>query len=206
MTLDPFETNRLLTEAEDKRGEAARARIRDNDVERVKDMLMRLPLLKSGQHQISDAAWKICFAIELAREELVEQQELLPEWRANIRRDARKPIAGAATDAFADWYWTLTGKAVTRVSKDVDGRLGLQETGEFAKFLGEVFEVFGIQASTAGQVKTWKNRVDPAELKQQVHPDDFARIIQAMTRELESGDPSREAIDRLLRELRPGDE
>ena len=177
MTSDPFERNRVLGEAEDRRVEAAKASISEADVECMKKVLMQLPLLKSGRHGISNAAWKICFSVELARQEIAERKDLLPEWRANIRPDARKPLAGVATDAAAEWYWTLTGKPVTRVSKNVECKYGLQETGEFAKFLGEVFTVLGIRASTAAQVKMWKDRLNPAEHKNLIHPDDLIRIL-----------------------------
>jgi hypothetical protein len=206
MTSDPFELNRILQEAEDKRVCAAKASISDADVGQIKRLLAGLPLLESQRDILDQAAWKICFQVELARQELAENRELLPEWRANIRLDARKPLAGVITDDVAHWFWTLTGKAVTRVSKGVDGKFGLQETGEFAKFLGEVFEAFGIQASTAAQVKMWKDRVDPADLKKQIHPDDFCRIIQELTRELDSPHRSDEAIQKLLQQLRPFDE
>ena len=144
----------------------------------VKEVLTRLPLLDFERHLVSQAARKICFEIELARQEMAERPELLSERRARIRPDARKPLAGVATDAAADWFWILTGKAVTRVSKGMDGKRGLQETGEFAKFLREVFDAFGIEASTAAQVKMWKTRVDPADVKKWIHPDDFWEISE----------------------------
>jgi len=177
MTSDPFETNRILTEAEDKRVQRAKPSISDSDVERMIRVLMRLPLLDSGRREVSNAAWKICFEVELARQEIAERSELLPEWRTHIGRDSRKPLARAAVNATADWYWILTGKPVTRVSKNVDGKHGLQETSDLAKFLGEVFDVFSIKASPAGQIKTWKNKADAAELKERIHPDDLTRIL-----------------------------
>jgi hypothetical protein len=140
---EPFETTPELEEAADKRRKAAGAQIKDADVERVKEVLMRLPLLESERHLLSQAAWKICFAVELARQETDERPELLPEWRAETRPDARKPFAAAATNEAADWFWILTGKPVTRVSKKVDGLCGLQETGEFASFLAQLFNVLG---------------------------------------------------------------
>jgi hypothetical protein len=83
-----------------------------------------------------------------------------------------------ATEGAADWYWILTGKAVTRL-KGVNGKHGLQETGDFAKFLGQVFDVFGIHASTAAQVKMWNDRVDSADLKERIHPDDLWEALNS---------------------------
>lgn len=195
MTTDPFERNRILSEAEDKRVRAAEASVSDAEVERMKKVLTRLPLLDSERHLVSQAAWQICFAIELARQEIAERPELLPEWRARTRPDARKPLAAAVTEAAADWFWILARKAVTRVSKNVDGKHGLQETGEFARFLGEVFNVLGIQASTAGQVKSWKNEFDAAEVKNWIHPADMSKFLsspdelQKLLRKLDLNEP-----------------
>jgi hypothetical protein len=176
---EPFETTPELDEAEEKRRNAAKAQIKDADVELVKEVLTRLPLRDSERHLVGQAARKICFALELARQEIAEKPELLPEWRAQTRPDARKPWAAAVTEVAADWFFILTGKAVTRVSKKVDRLDGLQETGEFASFLAEVFGVLGIQASMAGQAKTWKSRYPSAETKEWIHPADLRTFLSS---------------------------
>jgi hypothetical protein len=64
---EPFETTPQLEAAEDKRRKAAEDQIKDADVERVKEVLTRLPLRGSERHLVGQAARKICFALELAR-------------------------------------------------------------------------------------------------------------------------------------------
>ena len=62
-----------------------------------------------------------------------------------------KPTAWVTTlMCFVGWQ-LLTGRAPTRITKRVEGRKGVQETGEFAEFLAEVFGILGIKASAAGQ-------------------------------------------------------
>jgi hypothetical protein len=94
MTGDPFERNRILSEAHDKRAKAAEATIRGADIERLTKVLAHLPLLDAQRYNLGNAAWRICFTIELARQEAAESHELLPS-RATIRPDARKPLAAA---------------------------------------------------------------------------------------------------------------
>jgi len=98
---EPFETTPELAEATEKRRKAAQAQIKDADVERLKEVLTCLPPLDSERHLVGQAARKICFALELARQEIAEKPELLP---AQIRPDTRKPLATAVTEEAADWF------------------------------------------------------------------------------------------------------
>jgi hypothetical protein len=70
----------------------------------------------------------------------------------------RKPIAAEVTDAVVGAYRFVTRLPVTRVSKVVEGKRGLQEVGQFAQLLEAVFRALDVHASPAGQVKLLKRR------------------------------------------------
>ena len=70
-----------------------------------------------------------------------------------------KPAAGVTTIiCFAAWQ-LLTGRAPTRVTKRVEGLHGMKEAGGFAAFLTEVFNVLGIKASAAGQIRAMQRQM-----------------------------------------------
>ena len=173
---ESFEPTPELAEAAEKRINAAHNQIKDADMERLKEVLAHLPLLDAQQHLVSQAAWKICSAFELAKQEIGEESILL---FPRTSPEPRKPLATAVTEEAANWFFILTGKTVARVSKQIDRLEGLQETGEFASFLAKVFGIFGIQASAAGQTKTWKNRYPSAETKEWIHPADMATLLSS---------------------------
>ena len=70
-----------------------------------------------------------------------------------------KPRAWVTTCmCFVGWH-AMTGRVPTRVTKRVEGRRGVQETGEFVAFLAEVFRILGIKASAAGQFRAMKREL-----------------------------------------------
>ena len=74
-------------------------------------------------------------------------------------RNKYKPTAWLTTlMCFAGWQ-LLTGRPPTRIQKRVEGRMGLQECGEFAAFLAEVFDILGIKARAAGQIRTMQQEM-----------------------------------------------
>ena len=100
----------------------------------------------------------ICADIEQARQEAAARPAV--DWATSlIKRHHRKPVAAVATEAAVLLYEIYTGELVTRVQKPAKGgHLEWQEAGGFACFLKGVFEVFGIRASAAAQVKLWKQK------------------------------------------------
>jgi hypothetical protein len=77
-----------------------------------------------------------------------------PKVAATIQ-NSRKPLAYVVTAWVVKYFMLVVENAPTRVSKPVPGKGGLQETGEFAKFLDEIFAIFNIKASGAGQAKIY---------------------------------------------------
>jgi hypothetical protein len=75
-----------------------------------------------------------------------------------VNSTKRKPVAAEITEAVAEAF-RYAGLPVTRVSKVVEGKKGLQEVGEFARCLEAVFRVLEVDASPAGQVRLLKKRV-----------------------------------------------
>lgn len=82
----------------------------------------------------------------------------------------RKPVAAVATLMSAVAYPMLTGLPVTRVSLEKKGERGQQEGGQFARFLAEVFQILGINASPSGQVRLLKKENREAETRNQLRP------------------------------------
>lgn len=116
-------------------------------------------VVRERERLVMSCANGMCLDVEIAKLELVEHD--VGYSRAVIIEGTRKPLAAVITASAADAYETLTGKPVTRISKMVKGKGGLQEAGEFAKVLDELFGVFDVNASGAAQVKLWQSRQIP---------------------------------------------
>ena len=77
-----------------------------------------------------------------------------------------KPRAWVTTFVcFVGWYADDRAGCPRASQKRVEGRRGVQETGEFVVFLAEVFRILDIKASAAGQFRAMKQELVRALLK-----------------------------------------
>jgi hypothetical protein len=117
----------------------------ENERERVRQAMMRLS--NASTIVVDDMLDVFCSAVALYRRD--------SGCFAMEGDPTRKPAALIVTFLAADMYKNVTGKAVRRTSKVVEDKWGQQETGEFARFLAEIFEILRIKAKAAGQVKVF---------------------------------------------------
>jgi hypothetical protein len=128
--------------------------IKKDDVDRIKKVLAQLPMPRRSRANLDNAARHICFAVELARL-AVNEPDICPNPEAPaIPRS--KPLAGLVTAMLAPDFVELTEKPPSRTSKLLRGSNRLEETGAFAKFLDEIFDVFNVKASGAGQARLYQ--------------------------------------------------
>ena len=117
----------------------------------IQEALRRLPTNLDDPNLM---AWGIAWGIY---EAAVDDRSLLNE--VTTSPNMYKPRAWVTTFVcFVGWY-AMTGRVPTRVTKRVEGRLGVQEAGEFVVFLAEVFRILGIKASAAGQFRAMKREL-----------------------------------------------
>jgi hypothetical protein len=124
---------------------------------KIHEALCRLPTNLDNPNLM---AWGIAWGIY---EAAVDDRSLLNE--VTTSPNMYKPRAWVTTFVcFVGWY-AMTGRVPTRVTKRVEGRLGVQEAGEFVVFLAEVFRILGIKASAAGQFRAMKQELrGPAKI------------------------------------------
>ena len=122
-------------------------RIKEAQRKRLVAAVARLPVLEDRVCAVDLCATMIYW--------MTEYQRYPRGWRTQSRR---KPVAAKASIASAAAYEVLTGLPVTRVSWQQKGKTVQQEHGKFASFLGEVFQILGIEASPAGQVRLLKDQ------------------------------------------------
>lgn len=115
----------------------------EGERDRLRAAMMRLPNATAAR--VDRSLGIFCDALALYR------RDSRVFWMGDDPR--RKPEAFIITHTAGDVYVHITGNAVRRRSKAIAGMLGLQEDGDFAHFLTEVFTVLGIKARAAGQVK-----------------------------------------------------
>jgi hypothetical protein len=120
--------------------------------EHLKGAIARLP---KAEKALSDLEIEFHARMLLIRtHEMREELAHVPDRKYG----PRKPLAALVTCIAASTF-TLLGLPITRVSKVRAGRKGQLETGLFAQFLDEVFRIFEIDASPAGQIKLLKNSI-----------------------------------------------
>jgi hypothetical protein len=135
--------------------------------DRLRAAITRLPEWPNQSHaELVEVmlAW-LCDQLDgLGREPSFQPQPLIrnhplckivfdPSTAALSRKQPRKLEANLLTLLAARVYCGVTGEPPRRTSKYIRDRGCEQETGTFARFLTEIFDILQIKASAAGQVR-----------------------------------------------------
>ena len=111
-----------------------------NKLERVRAALLRLAIKPGREATAETFARAVCLEAQV-------KNQLYGRY---------KPTAWAITVLIYWAYDLLTDEKPTRLIKEVEGRRGSQDVSECALLLDEIFAIFGIKASGAGQLRMAK--------------------------------------------------